>query len=83
MLTNFICAVKVSSLHELIFGNGAAYVNREVEQSRHPLHRDSGVIFGHYSDVLEERGENVINIQICSRISAPIIYAPLSSHINT
>lgn len=51
---NVICAVKVSSVRELMFGNSVAYVNREVEQSRHPLHRDSGVIFGHYSDVLGE-----------------------------
>lgn len=32
-----------------------AYVNREVQQASHPFHCDSGVIFGHYSDVLRER----------------------------
>lgn len=49
-------AVSVSfSLQELISGSDA-YVNGEVKKSSHSLHCDSGVIFGHYSDVLEEKG---------------------------
>lgn len=32
-----------------------AYVDGKVEQPGHPLHGDSGVILGHYSDVLSER----------------------------
>lgn len=44
------------NLNELI-SETVAYVNREVKESGHPLHCDSGVIFGHYSDVLGGRGE--------------------------
>lgn len=41
------------------------YVNREVEEIGHPLHCDSGVIFGHYSDVLGT-AENTVNMHICT-----------------
>lgn len=68
----FFCAVNISlSLHELI-SKTVAYVNRKVKEPGHPLHCDSGVIFGHYSDVLGEQG-HFINIHICSGILACII----------
>lgn len=45
-----------------------AYVNREVEESGHPLHSDSGVILGHYSNVLQAQGqchEHVYVLTVC------------------
>lgn len=50
-MVNVFFTISESFTKELI-SNSVAYVNREVQESGHPLHCDSGVIFGHYSDVL-------------------------------
>lgn len=57
MVINLQFSVFLSITHNSLSSKSATYINREVKESRHPLHCNSGVIFGHYSNVLEERAE--------------------------
>lgn len=53
MLQQFtFCAVEYNRNFAKADYYNYAYVNGEVKESSHPLHCDSGVIFGHYSYVL-------------------------------